>query len=70
MSAGGGLGAVQVGMLRPVVASGVEAGMVVGSSVGAMNAAYYAGAPTSAGVEQLATIRRGLRRRRAVPAGP
>jgi NTE family protein len=33
---GGSFGAVQVGMLRSLVAHGVKADMVVGSSVGAM----------------------------------
>ena len=67
---GGSFGAVQVGMLRALVAHGVKADLVVGSSVGAMNGAYYAGAPTEEGVEQLATIRRGLRRRDIFPVTP
>jgi len=67
---GGSLGAVQVGMLRSLVARGVKADMVVGSSVGAMNGAYYAGAPTQEGVEQLAKIWRGLRRRDIFPITP
>ena len=67
---GGSLGAVQVGMLRSLVARGVKADMVVGSSVGAMNGAYYAGAPTQEGIEQLATIWRGLRRRDIFPITP
>lgn len=40
---GGSFGAVQVGMLRALVAHGLKADMVVGSSVGAMNGAYFAG---------------------------
>jgi NTE family protein len=67
---GGSLGAVQVGMLRSLVARGVKADMVVGSSVGAMNGAYYAGAPTQEGIEQLAKIWRGLRRRDIFPITP
>ena len=43
---GGSFGAIQVGMLHSLVANGVSADMVVGSSVGAINGAYYAGAPT------------------------
>ena len=46
---GGSLGAVQVGMLRELMRAGVTADFVVGSSVGAMNAAYFAGAPDVAG---------------------
>jgi NTE family protein len=36
---GGSFGSVQVGMLRALLSHGVTADMVVGSSVGAMNAA-------------------------------
>ena len=39
---GGSLGAVQVGMLRELMQVGVRADLVIGSSVGAMNAAYFA----------------------------
>ena len=49
---GGSLGAVQVGMLRELMHAGVSADLVVGFSVGAMNAAYFAGAPNAAGVRQ------------------
>jgi NTE family protein len=64
---GGSFGSVQVGMLRALVAHGATADMVVGSSVGAMNAAYYAGMPTAQGVEQLAAIWRSLRRQDVFP---
>ena len=62
LAGGGSFGSVQVGMLRALVARGVTANMVVGSSVGAMNAAFYAGMPTAEGVEKLAGIWRSLRR--------
>ena len=64
---GGSLGAVQVGMLRELIRTGVDAQFVVGSSVGAINAAYFAGAPSSAGVEKLERIWRGLRRNDVFP---
>ena len=71
MFAGGGsFGAVQVGMLRSLVAHGVKADMVVGSSVGAMNGAYFAGMPTVDGVRRLEAIWRGLRRRDIFPITP
>jgi NTE family protein len=38
------LAAVQVGMLRELLHAGVKPDFVVGSSIGAMNAAYFAGA--------------------------
>jgi len=64
---GGSFGAIQVGMMHALVASGVTADMVVGSSVGAINGAYYAGAPTLKGVLELETIWRGLRRNDVFP---
>ena len=57
---GGSLGAVQVGMLRELMHAGVSADLVVGFSVGAMNAAYFAGAPNAAGVDKLEKVWRGL----------
>ena len=59
---GGSFGAIQVGMMHALAANGVSADIVVGSSVGAINGAYYAGNPTLKGVLQLETIWRGLRR--------
>ena len=59
---GGSLGAIQVGMLRVLLASGVEPDFVVGSSVGAINASHFAGAPNAAGVATLERIWTGLRR--------
>jgi len=64
---GGSFGAIQVGMLHALAAHGIVADMVVGSSVGALNGAFYAGDPTLGGVERLATIWRGLRRRDVFP---
>jgi NTE family protein len=64
---GGSFGAIQVGMLHSLAAHGVSADMVVGSSVGALNGAFYAGDPTLAGVERLATIWRGLQRHDVFP---
>jgi NTE family protein len=64
---GGSFGAIQVGMMHALVANGVTADMVVGSSVGAINGAYYAGAPTLKGVLELETIWRGLSRHDVFP---
>ena len=64
---GGSLGSIQVGMLRALAANGVTADMVVGSSVGAINAAYFADAPTPEGVERLAEIWLSLRREDVFP---
>ncbi len=54
-------------MLHALAANGVSADMVVGSSVGAINGAYYAGAPTLKGVLELETIWRGLTRHDVFP---
>ena len=62
LAGGGSLGAVQVGMLRALVESGVKADMVVGSSVGAINGAYFAGDPTLKGVSNLERLWCGLKR--------
>jgi NTE family protein len=62
LAGGGSIGAVQVGMLRELLAHGVKPDFVVGSSVGAINGAYFAGAPTPEGVARLAAVWRGLRR--------
>src|SRR3984893_2843881 len=56
---GGSFGAIQVGMMHSLAAHGISADMVVGSSVGALNGAYYAGDPTLNGVQQLETSGRG-----------
>jgi NTE family protein len=64
---GGSFGAIQVGMMHSLAAHGVSADMVVGSSVGALNGAYYAGDPTLKGVLQLETIWRGLQRHDVFP---
>src|SRR3954467_13336652 len=67
-SAGGGsFGAIQVGMMHSLAAHGITADMVVGSSVGALNGAFYAGDPTLKGVLQLETIWRGLQRHDVFP---
>jgi NTE family protein len=59
---GGSFGAIQVGMMDALVRRGITADMVVGSSVGALNGAFYASDPTVGGVERLANIWRGLKR--------
>ena len=59
---GGSLGAIQVGMLRVLLASGVQPDFVVGASVGAINASYFAGTPNAEGVAKLERIWSALRR--------
>ena len=59
---GGSLGAVQVGMLKAVTAAGIFPDMLVGASVGAINAGFFANNPTYQGTLQLEKIWRGIKR--------
>lgn len=67
---GGSLGAVQVGMLKALVRQHIVPDLVVGASVGAINGAYFAGAPDEAGVERLERIWLRLRRTDIFPFSP
>jgi NTE family protein len=53
LSGGGPLGALQVGALKSLFEHGVRPDMVVGTSVGSMNAAYLAFNPTPDGVKEM-----------------
>src|ERR1043166_2599434 len=64
---GGSLGAIQVGMLRTLLSHGGRPDFVVGSSVGAINASYFAAAPNADGVAALGRIWSGLRRADVFP---
>ena len=61
LAGGGSLGAVQVGMLKALDGAKVTPDFVVGASVGAINAAYYAASPDAAGIARLERIWMGLR---------
>jgi NTE family protein len=67
LAGGGSFGAIQVGMLQSLAAHGIAADMIVGSSVGALNGAFYAGDPTAKGMARLAEIWRGLKRQDVFP---
>src|SRR5436190_354145 len=62
LSGGGSLGAVQVGMLLALADRHVTPDLLVGSSVGALNAAFVAGRPGQRGLDDLAHIWTNLRR--------
>jgi NTE family protein len=64
---GGSLGAVQVGMLQALTESGNSPDVVLGSSVGAINAAYFAGDPTVDGVARMRELWLNVRRRDVFP---
>jgi NTE family protein len=54
-------------MMQSLASHGIGADMVVGSSVGAINGAFYAGDPTLDGVKRLAAIWRDLKRQDVFP---
>ncbi len=56
LSGGGNLGAVQVGMLQALAAHGVRPDVVVGASVGAVNAAWLAGRGHGADLRELEEV--------------
>ena len=64
---GGSLGAIQVGMLRTLLSYDVRPDFLVGASVGAINASYFAASPDSDGVAALERIWAGLRRSDVFP---
>lgn len=71
LSGGGSLGAVQVGMLQALAERGIEPDLLIGTSVGALNAAYLAGYGTGRTVlDDLAGIWGALRRRDVFPLRP
>jgi len=70
LAGGGSLGAVQVGMLAALARRGLVPDLIVGASVGAINAAYYAAEPDERGVERLKRIWLELRRTDVFPFSP
>ena len=66
-SGGGSRGAMEAGGIKALYERGIRPDLVVGSSAGAMNAAFLAIDPTDEGVERLCGIWRDLRTREVVP---
>lgn len=64
---GGSLAAIEVGMLRELIKRGEFPTCVVGSSAGAINAAYFAGSPNREGVAKLESLWRRIRRQDVMP---
>src|SRR3954469_1104706 len=68
LSGGASLGAVQVGMLRAVYEQGITADLLVGTSAGALNAAFAASRSQAvATAAELARIWSGLKREHVFP---
>ena len=71
LSGGGNLGAVQVGMLDALRERGIVPDLLVGTSVGALNAAYVAGRGMNAdAIEDLTRVWLRVRRRDVFPFDP
>jgi NTE family protein len=70
LSGGSSLGAIQVGMLQALMEAGVKPDFLIGTSVGAVNAAWLAGQPDLDGALKLAEIWTGLRRQDIFPLNP
>ena len=56
LGGGGSRGALQVGALQALLEAGIVPELVLGTSAGALNAAFFAADPTFAGVEKLRTV--------------
>jgi len=70
LSGGGSLGAVQVGMLRALSEHKIHPDFLIGTSVGAVNAAWMAGRPEPGSMDELTEIWLGLRRQDVFPLSP
>ncbi|SFI45498.1 NTE family protein [Collimonas sp. OK307] len=64
---GGSLGAIEAGMLRELIASGVRPDFLVGASAGAINSVFFAYQPHTAGAMRLEFLWRGVRRQQILP---
>jgi NTE family protein len=69
-SGGGNRGAAQAGALEVLFGAGVVPDLLVGTSVGAINAAFLAAAPTPERARHLVGIWKGLRSRDVFPTAP
>lgn len=66
---GGSAGATQVGILHSLLEAGIWPDVLVGCSVGALNAAFFALDPTLAQVGRMEALWRGLNRHRVFGTG-
>ena len=70
LSGGGSLGSVQAGMLLALAERNIEPELLVGTSVGAVNAAWLAGHSGLDGARTLGRVWRSVRRSDVFPARP
>ena len=69
LSGGGSLGAAQVGALQALLEAGIVPDVVIGCSVGALNAAFVAVDPTLERLAELEQVWRGMSRESVFPDG-
>jgi NTE family protein len=71
LTGGASLGAIQVGMLEALYTHGIEPDLIVGTSAGALNAAFVADRPqTVETAQELGDVWRGLGRNQVFPVNP
>jgi NTE family protein len=70
LSGGANLGSVHVGMLTALLETGVKPDIIVGTSIGAVNAAYLAAEPSLAQVDALRELWCDARAREIFPLNP
>ena len=70
LSGGGSLGAIQAGMLEALLEHDIVPDALVGTSIGAANAAFLAGGPTLSQAQSLSDLWRSLKPRQIFPLGP
>jgi NTE family protein len=70
LSGGASFGAVEVGMLRALTEAEIVPDVLLGTSVGALNAAFVAGHPGVDGIAQLAALWGSIRRHDVFPLRP
>lgn len=70
LSGGANLGSVQAGMLTALLESGIRPDLIVGTSIGAANAAYVAGDPSVERAQDLCRVWRSVRPKDVFPIQP
>ena len=70
LSGGANLGSIHVGMLQALLEEGVKPDLIVGTSIGAVNAAYLAADPSLEQVEGLRRLWCDVRAREIFPLSP
>ena len=70
LSGGANLGSIHVGMLRALLEADIKPDLVVGTSIGAVNAAYLAADPSLDQVERLREMWCGVRAHDVFPLNP